>query len=201
MSLFSPYLVDESRKKKALGGDLTPFQVRYENQSARFVGSSGEIYDTTLDGCTCADFSINLGMSGCCKHMIRLAMELGLYDKTGMVSDPDAAKVKYYMGVLRTFIHEAPLDKAADAQQIIDSIGSARVSTSDDALSFAGIPSLLDSGLFTTKGAKAKIVPTKRTAKELDGLKRALFVRLGEMTYDNISYEPISNLIKNYSAF
>ena len=44
-----------------------------ESQSAEMVGSSGELYKVSLDHCDCADFHDKP-----CKHIYRLAMELGI---------------------------------------------------------------------------------------------------------------------------
>ncbi|HBA68979.1 MAG TPA: hypothetical protein DCZ40_06450 [Lachnospiraceae bacterium] len=50
--------------------------VNAENETAVIVGSDG-IYDVTLNSCTCFDFGArNLP----CKHMYRLAAELGFLD-------------------------------------------------------------------------------------------------------------------------
>ena len=46
------------------------------NQTAEFIGSTGEIYQTTLHSCTCQDF-IKRGES--CKHMYRLKAELNAF--------------------------------------------------------------------------------------------------------------------------
>lgn len=45
-----------------------------DSRSSSTIGSAPEPYETTLDGCTCEIRSIN-GLP--CKHMIRLAAELG----------------------------------------------------------------------------------------------------------------------------
>nr|MBQ4456229.1 hypothetical protein [Clostridia bacterium] len=194
--LFSAELVDEPRRKKALSGELTPIDKNYADQIFSFVGSEGGIYTTTLDECTCADFAIQGGVKPC-KHMIRMAMELGLYPNAGMVSDPEAANAKYYLGILRQFVHEANLIRAVEAVQLINNL-----SIKDDAaLSFAGIPSLQGSGLFTVQGKKQMIVPTKNAKKDLDGIKKSLINRLGSLLYDNLSYQPIMDLIRNFSAY
>lgn len=56
-------------KKKVL-------EIDKEAQTASIVGSSGEIYSVTLDNCNCVDFAHSKGKP--CKHIYRLAMELGL---------------------------------------------------------------------------------------------------------------------------
>ncbi len=198
---FSVELVDEARRKKALGGDMTPVCIYYDEQAAKFLGSEGQVYDTTLDSCTCTDFAMNLGQQRPCKHIIRLAMELDLYDKDGMVSDPEAANAKYSIGLLRSFVHDAPLNQAVQAQKIIDGVDKKGVYPEDDALAFAGIPSLRNSCIFTVKGKKQKIVPAKSAIRELEGIRRTLLCRLGALFYDNLSCEPIKALIDKDSMF
>lgn len=46
-----------------------------QGPTARILGSSGEIYEVTLDHCTCFDFDAQRGP---CKHIYKLAAELGL---------------------------------------------------------------------------------------------------------------------------
>lgn len=55
----------------------TPTSVDKNSQSAVFPGSGKQPYETTLSDCTCVDFSIRRLP---CKHIYRLAMELGLLD-------------------------------------------------------------------------------------------------------------------------
>lgn len=62
----------ESAKKAA----CTPISIDKETLSGKFQGSSGS-YDTTLDKCRCVDFSRRKEP---CKHMYRLAMELGFIE-------------------------------------------------------------------------------------------------------------------------
>ena len=197
--LFSAELVDDARRNKALSGELTPISVDRENRTGKFVGSKANVYDTSLDSCTCVDFIVNLGQQKPCKHMIRLAMELGEYPDHGMIFDPFTVNQKYYIGVLRNYIHYAPLAKAVQAVQILNAIEETGSFPNNDALNFAGVPSLVECGLFTTKGKKSKIVPEKQAKKELDGLRHLLTVRLGTLIYDNLSCEPIMTLIRNIS--
>ncbi|MBP3541854.1 MAG: SWIM zinc finger family protein [Clostridia bacterium] len=51
-----------------------------KNNRGKFIGSSGEIYRTNLLECTCVDFSIKKTF---CKHMLRLAIELGVVNRYG----------------------------------------------------------------------------------------------------------------------
>lgn len=62
------------RLDSAKKADLTPVSVNAEDGTARFKSKRGE-YVVSLDSCTCADFAMR-GLP--CKHMYRLALELGL---------------------------------------------------------------------------------------------------------------------------
>lgn len=194
--LFSAELVDESRRMKALSGSMTPLKKDLENQTFYFIGSSGDIYTTTLDECTCPDFSIQ-GQVQPCKHMIRMAMELGYYPNDGMMTDLAKVNSKYYHGVLYQFILQAPLDEAIKAIQIIKATFSTNKANNvtDDSLSFAGVPSMEETGLFMTHQAKKKIIPVKSEKKQIDGLVHTLIFRLGNFAYDNLDNESIQSLI------
>ena len=63
------------RFEKAADKNLTLLNVNPISQTAQFVGSEGDIYKTSLLGCTCIDYSMRKLP---CKHMYRLAIECGL---------------------------------------------------------------------------------------------------------------------------
>lgn len=73
-----------NKVKSAASAKLTPVSMDSENQSAYFIGHSGK-YTTTLDGCMCKDFILHKKP---CKHMYRLAHELGYLNIPNVVSDP-----------------------------------------------------------------------------------------------------------------
>lgn len=106
--MFDETLVTESRLTSAKKKELTPLRFYPDDKNAFFGGSSGEMYFTTLDECQCVDFSIN-GRVQPCKHMIRLAMECGLMDCSGMQSDPEGAKARYCINHAKDYIRETPV--------------------------------------------------------------------------------------------
>lgn len=65
------------RIKRAESADMTPTSIDYENQTGVFKGSGKKPYEVSLDFCTCSDFRRRKLP---CKHIYRLAMELGLFD-------------------------------------------------------------------------------------------------------------------------
>jgi len=67
-----------SRKRRAMDKNYTPLTLDKRKKIGTFQGSSGEIYKTTPDSCTCMDFARNDGAK--CKHIYRLEHELGIYD-------------------------------------------------------------------------------------------------------------------------
>lgn len=64
------------RIKSAQSAKLTPVKLDPESFCASFQGGHGQ-YTTTLDSCTCIDFNRSKKP---CKHIYRLAIELGLMD-------------------------------------------------------------------------------------------------------------------------
>lgn len=68
------YDVDTSERDRMERADETlPLKIDWNSKSGEFLGSDGEIYETTLHSCTCQDFT-KRGES--CKHMYRLAQEI-----------------------------------------------------------------------------------------------------------------------------
>lgn len=67
----------EQLKRIASANSLksTQVQVHKENESAIIQGSGSSPYEVTLNNCTCFDFE---SRKLPCKHMYRLALELGL---------------------------------------------------------------------------------------------------------------------------
>lgn len=82
----------EKREKKALSAECTPLSLDKEKQSGIFKGSSGS-YITTLEFCTCKD---NARRRFPCKHMYRLAAELGIYNIGTLQSDVSKVKKTKY---------------------------------------------------------------------------------------------------------
>lgn len=66
------------RIQKARKGENTPIEIDRGNGTASFLGSGKNPYIVTLDSCSCFDFSKRKLP---CKHIYRLAMELGLIDE------------------------------------------------------------------------------------------------------------------------
>lgn len=58
---------------------MTPLSVDVQSQSGAFAGSGKSPYETTLETCTCSDF---IRRKIPCKHMYRLAIELGMTNES-----------------------------------------------------------------------------------------------------------------------
>lgn len=71
------------RQKSATSSKMTPVSVDPLSCSASFKGSKSSIYSTTLNSCTCVDFSRRKKP---CKHMYRLAHDLHQFDLGSPVS-------------------------------------------------------------------------------------------------------------------
>lgn len=65
------------RQKSAMSSKCTPTEIDHINQTGIFKGSGKNPYTTTLNSCTCRDYFVRRLP---CKHMYRLAMELGLFE-------------------------------------------------------------------------------------------------------------------------
>ena len=70
----------QKRLSSAKSAKLTPVKIDTVDLFGYFQGSSGR-YETFLDSCPCGDFIRNKKP---CKHIYRLAMELGLMDNGGI---------------------------------------------------------------------------------------------------------------------
>ena len=66
----------QKRIQTAQSAKTTPTSINKETQTGCFPGSGLEVYQTTLNSCTCADFGYR-GLP--CKHIYRLAIECGLF--------------------------------------------------------------------------------------------------------------------------
>lgn len=73
----------QKRLQSAKGPAVTPISVNSETQTGVFGGSGNKPYQVGLNECTCGDF---VRRKRPCKHIYRLAMELGLLASTFTVS-------------------------------------------------------------------------------------------------------------------
>lgn len=80
--------VDAGRAERAHKLKFISMNTEAAEPNAVFKGSGGE-YSSTLTGCTCPDFSININKRKpqACKHMVRLAMECGILNENGLTPD------------------------------------------------------------------------------------------------------------------
>ena len=113
--------IDNKRIEKAKGKDLTPLVFDRENETAIFASSDGGTYNTTLSSCDCVDFSRHQGMMPC-KHICRLAMELGVIDDSGMQSDIASAKHKLDRANLISLARDGELIPTACFFQVMEKI-------------------------------------------------------------------------------
>ena len=78
----------QKREQRAASAECTPVSISVENQCGVFSGKSG-VYNTRLEECECRDFE-RRGYP--CKHMYRLAYELGQYKLEAV--EADSAQIK-----------------------------------------------------------------------------------------------------------
>lgn len=65
------------RLDKAVKSKINLHRLDIDNCNALYIGSTDEIYETTLEYCTCMDFAMRKLP---CKHMYNLAVQLKLID-------------------------------------------------------------------------------------------------------------------------
>lgn len=108
--------VEAGRAARALKVKVVSLDLEENDPSAEYVGSNGSHYTATLDDCTCPDFSIQerKGNRQPCKHIIRLAMELGILNREGRTNDQqlnhdiDALENKLAIYAWHYYILDAP---------------------------------------------------------------------------------------------
>lgn len=107
---------EDSKKRiiSAQKADLTPISVNSEDCFAYFQGGHGR-YETFLDQCPCGDF-IKRRLP--CKHIYRLAMELGLI-AGNPVNDATKIKVPKVKGGLGICAALDIIEKCSDKAQIL----------------------------------------------------------------------------------
>nr|DAL33523.1 MAG TPA_asm: hypothetical protein [Caudoviricetes sp.] len=189
--------IDEKRKKSALAAEMTPLEVNLSNKTGKFVGSDGSIYDTTLEDCSCMDFAFNNGEIAC-KHILRLAMELGLIPSEGMKSDPLKPLVRYYIGNLRAQVKGAPLmtvlELVANLSQMATITG---VKCSNTLFENYGIKDLNDCPIFEPAKAQGKIRVKKEYRKDINSLEKILISRFGELVINHLDNEQLFKVLKS----
>lgn len=75
---------DEGRVKRAKAVRLFDISRADSGLSAKSKGSSGKIYQVSLQGCTCVDFAMHRLP---CKHMIALALHCGILNENGLTEE------------------------------------------------------------------------------------------------------------------
>lgn len=169
---------DEKRTKSALLAEMTPLSLDVESGNASFAGSS-EIYWTDLNQCTCMDFHINLSRSAPCKHMRRLAMELGLLPSRGIVRDLDAAQYRVALAELKNRTADGDLLAAVKIGAFLKELyikGKTRVADT------RGVDDTPLRFFFVLAGNTA--APIKTRKKDALALVKAIEARLGEWLLD-----------------
>lgn len=83
--------VRESSLKKAV--EFKPAEIQSIDKSKPFIVING--HTANLDECDCQDFIKSKGGVHACKHMIRLAIELGVINKSGNTPEQQYAADKH----------------------------------------------------------------------------------------------------------
>ena len=85
--------VEAGRAVRAVKVKVVSLDLNNDDPAGKFIGSNGNEYTCTLDDCTCPDFAINerKGKRQPCKHIIRLAMEIGILNREGRTDSEQTA--------------------------------------------------------------------------------------------------------------
>lgn len=187
---FNVEMVTENRHKSALAKEMTPVRVDKENCTAFFTGSEGNIYSTSMEQCSCPDFAIN-GFGQPCKHMIRLAMELGVIPSTGMQTDIDSAYVKYHAGYVKEFVKSADIRKVISFARDFNSVCNGSSSLQMDVFSESmDLSCILDCPMFK-EGRGGKVTIDKKWQKEAKNIESVIRNRLGSEVLIRIEDEKL----------
>lgn len=111
------------RELKAASAECTPISIEVDKQCGVFSGTSG-VYHTRIDECECVDFRRRKHP---CKHMYRLAYELGQYELGNVVSDISKIKRKI-----------TPQERTASYEQCISLIETYPIETQRELHSIIG---------------------------------------------------------------
>ena len=159
------------RQESARGAACTPLSVDRDDMTGTFSGSHGT-YIAALESCSCVDF---LRRNLPCKHMYRLAHELGAFD-LGVVSS-DASKVKapaptskQRKAALGDIVEKIEQLTIPEQKALIDLL---RMAYKDEPL-FCEDPEIFSSfiaeGLIAAEQDPERVLQMKRRDVTLDGL-------------------------------
>lgn len=193
--------IDPKRKKAALDGSLTPLEVRFDERSGQFASSDGSPHIATLHDCSCMDFRINLSQSSPCKHIIRLAMELGECDSEGMVTDQTAALAKHSAGVLEWNIRNIPISEAAELITICSALKNRKgIAFAPDAFAFVGVPNIIEAGIAEQSKDGKKMTLSKAGRKVVATIETVFKNRVGGMIVDSIDKVETVEFLKSLES-
>lgn len=176
--MFDKALITENRRTSALKKDMTPLRLDSASQSGLFAGSGGHVYETSLDHCTCPDFAIQ-GFSQPCKHMLRLAMEMGQIPSEGMQSDIEAARGKYCAGSAKKFVKDASRKDFFEFAKAYSKMYYEGERAADDAFSASMDLATIEECPFFSFLKNGKVKVDKKWAKECESIINAIATRIG----------------------
>lgn len=181
--MFDKNLITESRRTSALKKDMTPLRMDSSSHFGLFAGSSGDIYETDLDKCTCPDFAIQ-GFMQPCKHMIRLAMELNMIPNEGMQSDVEVARGKYFVGRAKDYCRDAQFhDFVRFARAYLSLYRHGKIPSDNVFCEVLDLATIEDCLLFKFY-KNGNVSVQKKWVKECDGIYTVISNRLGRELVD-----------------
>jgi len=117
--LWDAYVPDDGKTERAKKVKFVSCDASSGEPLAKCLGSKGEIYDVSLQACSCVDFSRNKRLVPC-KHMVALAMRCRALNEEGLTWHQDNVKIAYELAVKvavsSTFYHTFHMPVVTDAQ-------------------------------------------------------------------------------------
>ena len=161
----------KKRQQSARSAECTPLSIDREEMTGTFSGSHGT-YVAALNSCSCTDF---LRRRKPCKHMYRLAAELGVFDLGPLSSDaskvkapaPTSAQRKAVLGEVVEKIEQLPVQ----AQKILMEL--LRFAYKDEPMfceDSEPLAAMIADGLISAEQDPERVLQAKRRDETLDGL-------------------------------
>ena len=182
--------IDEKRMSRAKEKEMTPILLDLEHGTASFPSSDGGTYTATLEDCNCPDFSIQGGTMPC-KHICRLAMEMGVIDNTGMESDIEVAEHKLGKGNLLRLARKGELLSTAALFHALFRI------TKRDKVNYSDFIGQYGELYLLSRKSNGQCVIEKKYVADVKSGCDQIKKRLGELVFDSINNPDVLSALRN----
>ncbi len=189
---------EEKRIQRALSKDMTPASLDNESKTAIFLGSSGDLYNTTLEECTCTDFKVNLQSTFPCKHILRLGMELGIYPAENIKTDKQGVEHRYWEIKAANYVRHALITDAMDFVYILSFATTKEGLTLPEKHSYSdNTVQLLLSCPYLTRRSNGSIRIKQKILSQCETL---LSNRIGKLALNALDFQPLRNILEAWDS-